>query len=91
MFEISELEVDALVFESLEVAKLEELPNSVVMFAEMIVASEVIRLVKFALVENRLVDEELVLVPLSEIKFFEDILPAERVVIVALVSVAFPA
>ncbi len=91
VFVVTELEVDALVVLAFSTAKLAELPNSVVMFAEIIFAREEIRFVKFALVENRFVDEELVIVPLVALILESETLPAERVVIVAEVSVAFPA
>ena len=50
MLVVIELDVEALVVEAFETAKLDELPNSVVMFAEMIFASEEIRLLSVALV-----------------------------------------
>ena len=83
-----ELEVDALVVEAFETAKLDELPNSVVMFAEMIFASEEIRLLSVALVENKFVEVALVIVPLVDERLVLEIFAVFKFVIVALVIAA---
>ncbi len=96
MFETRELEVDALVVDAFEIAKLDELPNSVE-----IVPLVAVRFVKTAVsalmkVENRLVDDAFVIVPFVDERFVLEIFVAERLVVVAfpttsVVSVAFPA
>ncbi len=70
-------------------AKLAELPNSVAIFA--LVAVRFVKTAVSALmkVENRLVDEELVIVPLVDDRLVLEIFATERLVEVELVIVPF--